>query len=361
MRRATLVIAAACAISSVLTATASAQLPELPQLPQLPGVPGLPSDTPVQPYGTNDGGGFWNILPPGQNGHANAAEIAAFLAACPPPKTNCPNAPRPKHSSDQLGMYGDLVYSSPGLSAADIPRFFKDATFGVKPDGAERIYSPPGRDDVTIVRDADFGVPHIYGKTRAGTMFGLGYVGAEDRLFTMDALRNAGRAQLSSFAGGARGNRSMDHTQWELAPYTEADLQRQYDLADEVYGAAGTALQEDVTNYVAGINRYIQEARVNPLKMPGEYAAIGKPGPEDWKPTDVIATASLIGGIFGKGGGEELESALLYQGARQHLGRRRGTRTWRDIRRAEDPEAPVTVPGKRFPYRVEPRRLRPGG
>ena len=49
----------------------------------------------------------------------------------------------------------------------------------------------------------------------------------------------------------------MDHTQWELAPYSEADLQRQYNLADEVYGPAGVQLQQDVTNYVAGINRYI--------------------------------------------------------------------------------------------------------
>ena len=78
----------------------------------------------------------------------------------------------------------------------------------------------------------------------------------------------------------------MDHTQWELAPYREEDFQRQYNLADEVYGASGVALQDDVTNYVAGINRYITEARVNPLKMPGEYAAIGKPtGPQDWKVT----------------------------------------------------------------------------
>ena len=159
-------------------------------------------------------------------------------------------------------------------------------------------------------------------------MFGLGYVGAEDRLFVMDALRHAGRGELSTFAGGAAGNRAQDHTQWELAPYTEADLQRQYDLGDEVYGAAGAALQDDVTNYVAGINRYITEARVNPLKMPGEYAAIGKPGPEDWKVTDVIATASLIGGIFGKGGGRELDSALLLQEAQTRFGRKRGKRVW---------------------------------
>ena len=99
-------------------------------------------------------------------------------------------------------MYGNLVYATPGLSAADIPNYFKDATFGVQPDEAERTYSPPAR-DVTIVRDENFGVPHVYGKTRAGTMFGLGYVGAEDRLFFMDVLRHAGRGELSGFAGGS--------------------------------------------------------------------------------------------------------------------------------------------------------------
>jgi acyl-homoserine lactone acylase PvdQ len=354
----TLALAAACAIAICAAAPASAQVPGLPQLP---GLPPLPGDTPVQPYGTNDGGGFWNILPPGANGLANGAQLGAFLAACPPPETNCPDAPRPEHSSKELQMYGDLVYSSPGIRRADIPKFFKDATFGVKQNDAERIYSPPGRDDVTIVRDSGFGVPHIYGKTRAGTMFGLGYAGAEDRLFVMDVLRHSGRAQLSSFAGGSPGNRAMDHTQWELAPYREADFERQYNLADEVYGQAGIQLQQDVTDYVAGINRYITEARVNASKMPGEYLAVGRPqGPEDWKVTDVIATASLIGGIFGKGGGRELDSALLLQDAQKRFGKRRGKRVWSDLRTAEDPEAPVTA-RKRFRYRVEPRKLRTGG
>src|SRR5215207_5739456 len=291
----TLALVAACAIAIGAAGSATAQVPGLPQLP---GLPGLPADTPVQPFGTNDGGGFWNILPPGQNGHASGADIAAFLAACPPPKANCPNAPRPKHSSKELQMYGDLVYASPGLSSADVPKYFKDATFGVKQNEAERIYSPPGRDDVTIVRDGNFGVPHLYGSTRAGTMFGLGYVGAEDRLFVMDVLRNSGRAQLSAFAGGSAGNRAQDHTQWEIAPYAEADLQRQFDLGDDVYGA----------------------------------------------------------------GGRELDSALLYQDTQQRFGRKRGKRVWADLRTAEDPEAPVTVnPGKRFPYRAEPRSLRRGG
>jgi acyl-homoserine lactone acylase PvdQ len=192
-------------------------------------------------------------------------------------------------------------------------------------------------------------------------MFGLGYAGAEDRLFVMDVLRNAGRARLSSFAGGSKGNRQMDRDQWRLAPYTEADLQRQYDLGDDVYGPAGAQLQEDVTNYVQGINAYVAEARVNQLKMPGEYAAIGRPaGPEDWKVTDVIATASLIGGIFGKGGGGELDSALLLQQAQARFGPDGGRQVWEDMRRAEDPEAPVTVQDASFPYRVEPDALTPG-
>ena len=166
----------------------------------------------------------------------------------------------------------NLVYATPGLTAAQLPEFFKDASFGVRPGDVERTYSP--RPDVTIQRDKGFGVPHVYGRTRAGTMFGAGYAGAEDRLFFMDVLRNVGRGTLSSFAGGAAGNRAMDEDIWSQAPYEERDFQRQYDDFDDLYGAEGRQIQQDVTNYVAGIQAYIAEARLNPLKMPGEYAAV---------------------------------------------------------------------------------------
>ena len=61
---------------------------------------------------------------------------------------------------------------------------------------------------VTIVRDTQFGVPHIYGDTRAALMFGIGYATAEDRLFFIDVLRHAGRGELAQFAGGS--NVGMD-------------------------------------------------------------------------------------------------------------------------------------------------------
>src|SRR3954469_20311187 len=280
MRRATLALAAAAALLATATATAA------------------PAHAAVEPYGANDAGAFRNVLPPGEAGVDNALQLAAFEA----------DKQRPAHWTDQQPLYENLLYASPGLTHEQIPNYFKDATFGVKPDDVESTTTP--RAGVTILRDKGYGVPHIYGDTRADVMFGAGYAGAQDRLFLMDILRHTGRAQLSSFAGGAASNRTMDRVQWSLAPYTEADLQRQYDRAPELGGAEGVQLQQDVTNYVAGINAYIDEARSDPTKLPSEYVAFGK-SPDAWKVTDVIATASLIGGIFGKGGGNELRSALL--------------------------------------------------
>jgi len=312
-----------------------------------------------QPYQANDAGGFRNVMPPGSNGLANATQLIAFLTS----------GNRPPHNNDQYAMYEDLVYATPGLAGSQISSFFKDASFGVRPGDVERNYTPqcalptaPQSDaceQVRIVRDGGFGVPHIYGSTRAGAMFGTGYAAAEDRLFLIDALRHAGRAQLSSFAGGGEANREMDHDVWANQPYTEAELRMQFDRGDDLYGARGAQVQRDTLDYVAGINQYIAEARVNPLKMPGEYAAIDRPqGPSSWKVTDVIATASLVAGIFGRGGGNEVGSALVLDQARKRFGRKKGKKAWSDFRSAEDPEAPTTVHKKKFKYGKTPRKVR---
>jgi acyl-homoserine lactone acylase PvdQ len=300
----------------------------------------------VQPYATNDAGGFHDVLPPGTNGLANGIELAAFLTT----------GQRPAHNDDQLAMYRDLMYATPGLKPEDLGTYFKDSTFGVRPDDVATTIAP--RADVTIVRDKGFGVPHIYGTTRAGTMFGAGYAAAQDRLFFIDVLRHLGRAQLSSFIGGAPANRAMDAEQWSIAPYTEADYQRQFDLGDDLYGDRGRRLQDDALQYVAGVNQYIAEARLDPTKMPGEYVAIGRPqGPDDWKVTDLFATASLVGGIFGKGGGRELAESQLLQSFKDRFGAKKGRTLWEQFAAFDDPDAPTTVKGTRFPYQAKPKKL----
>ena len=313
-------------------------------------LPAAPAAAQVQAYRASDYGGFRDVLPPGTHGRSNLVELAAFLAT----------GARPSHNDDQRDMYARLAAVTPGVTAAGLGALFKDASFGIVPGAQARAYSPT--DGLTITRDNAHGVPHVYGATRAAAMFGLGYVGAEDRLFFMDVLRHAGRAQLSSFAGGAAGNRDQDAEQWALAPYTEADLRRQVDQLDDLYGTDGRRLQQDAASYVAGVNRYIAEARLDVTKMPGEYAALGRPlGPDRWQATDIIATASLVGAIFGQGGGEELTQMQLRRSFRARYGARRGERLWREWAAYEDADAPTTVRSRRFAYQTPPRRPARGG
>jgi hypothetical protein len=299
-----------------------------------------------QPYGTNDAGGIRNLLPPGSRGLANAVELGAFVTT----------GVRPAHSSDQLPLYRDLITAPRPLGRETLDTLFKDAGFGVQGE-PERTYSP--RDDVTIVRDSQFGVPHIYSDSREGAMFGIGYATAEDRLFFMDIFRHLGRAELSSFAGGAAANRAFDALMWSVAPYTEEELTRQTQVRPRGFEEESDQLRSELSAYLAGVNKYVAEARTDPTKMPGEYAAINDlDGPDDFVPADVVATAAVAGAIFGVGGGEELSSALALQAARKRFGRRAGGRVWRDFRSVDDPEGPTTVHDRRFPYALHPRRRR---
>src|SRR5947209_14855386 len=309
--------------------------------------PSVAAQSPA-PYGANDAGGFLNVLPAGEAGVDSVADLAKFET----------QGTIPPHFDDQLPLYTGLVYADPTLTDAQVGSYFKDATFGVKDSDVASVEQPdpashPG---LTIVRDK-WDVPHIYGTTRDDVMFGTGYAGAEDRLFLMDVLRHTGRAQLASFAGGSASNRAMDETQWSIAPYTEQDLQSQIDMAPKLYGASGSALVSDGQAFVDGINAYINKAE-NPLDsstapMPSEYVASGQL-PQPWKLTDVIAEASLIGGIFGKGGGNEVNSALALQAFQRRLGQHGGQKAWSDFREANDPEAAVTILKRRFPYETAP-------
>jgi acyl-homoserine lactone acylase PvdQ len=286
------------------------------------------------PYGANDAGGFRNVLPPGSNGLDDFQQLLEFKGP----------GRLPPHFADQQPLYENLLYAAPTLTEAQIPSYFKDATFGVPAGEVESTIEP--RPGVVIVRDKAFGVPHIYGDTRADTMFGAGYAGAQDRLFLMDVLRHTGRAELASFLGGS--NAGADAGQWGFAPYTEADLERQLVEAPRIYGQAGQQAVDDVDAYVEGINAYISAANLDSKLKPAEYTILGKPM-EAWKPTDVIAIASLIGGIFGRGGGGELGSALTMQAFVDRMGRAAGRKAWLGFRSKNDPEAPTTI-SKRFPY-----------
>jgi len=302
---------------------------------------------PVAPAAAQDDpGGFRNILSVGQGGSASAVDIARNQAdgSIPPAFTN------------QLEMYRDLTYAAPGLTMGDLPRFFKPAPFGV-PAGEEGSVERP-RGDVTITRDRRYGVPSIRSTTRAGTMWAAGYVSGQERLFVMDVLRHYGRARLSELTGpGTNDARLQQDAEQLLATgYTEEELQGMLDGAVERYGAEGAQARQDLVDFTAGVNAWIAETRRDPRKLPGEYPLLGRT-PQDWRPTDSVAAASLIGGIFGRGGGSEHLNGEVLQQAIARFGGRRARRIFEDFRRTEDPEAPVTA-RRRFPF-DNPGRRRP--
>ncbi len=275
-----------------------------------------------------DQGGVLNILPPGQQGGLNAVELAESQTT----------GELPEHYDDQLAMYEDLVYNSPGLEEAELLDFFKDASFGVPPDDIGEVYQP--HEDVTVIRDESFGVPHIFGETRYATMFAQGYTTAEDRLFLMDVLRHVGRARLSEFVGPSPANIAMDEAQLAVAPYTEEDLTAQIELARTTL-PDGEQIFDDGSAYADGVNAFISEALVDPTKLPGEYPALQRL-PDEWVLEDTVAIASLVGGIFGKGGGGELINACGIDAMSEEIGDDAATRVFEDFRFLNDAEAPTT-------------------
>ncbi|WP_371672546.1 penicillin acylase family protein [Streptomyces sp. NBC_00289] len=287
------------------------------------------------------GGQCSDILPPGENGNATLAQVLLNQAF----------GTQPAHADDQLGPYANLAKGSSTLTDAKINTFFNDAS-------SEK---PAGRSDVTIVRDKKTGVPHITGTTRYGTEFGAGYAAAEDRLWLMDVFRHVGRGQVTSFAGGAASNQGLEQEFWRNAPYTEADLQAQIDNAVAAAGTRGQQALADVNAYVAGINSYI-DASDSGRYFPGEYVLTGHKDSvtnagtiDHFKTTDLVALASVIGSLFGSGGGGEVNNALSLLAAQSKYGVAEGTKVWESFRERNDPEAAVTLHnGESFPYASRP-------
>lgn len=293
-----------------------------------------------------------DVLPPGANGNATLAEILSHRVF----------GTQPAHADDQLGPYDALSSGYPSLTDDKLTEFFNDASFGVREGQVASVTKP--RDDVTITRDKKYGIPHIKGSTRYGTEFGAGFAAGQDRLWLIDLFRHIGRGQLTSFAGGALANQGLEQQFWPMAPYTEKDLEKQVEYG-KAQGERGKQAFEDAQAYVDGLNAYRKKSK-NGRYFPGEYVLTGKIDAitnigeiEPFKVTDMIALASVVGGLFGNGGGGEVESALSLLKSQEKYGVEKGTKVWESFRARNDPEAVRTIhDGTSFPYAGKPENAR---
>src|SRR5439155_27086355 len=120
-------------------------------------------------------------------------------------------------------------------------------------------------------------------------------------------------------------NVRMDASQLRIAPYTQAQATAQVQRIATRYGAEGQQLVNRLDAMLAGMNA--AQAKLCPastlIPIPGstgvgfgvncpvEYAALQK-APTPYTRADIIYIASLVGGIFGKGGGGESSNARWY-------------------------------------------------
>ena len=220
---------------------------------------------------------------------------------------------------DQIDPYWSMTQAAPGLNAAALGQYFKDAPM-LAPDAVawlEEIGIQQGDFDVTVRIEPEFGVPHVYGEDRGSAFFGLGYATARDRLFLMDVLRRAGRGELSRFLG--RADFSFDFDINRSAPYTEQERTEQFTSLPDRFGAVGERMLSDGEAFLAGVNYYVSQVRAGELDIPLEYVALNVPL-EDFVIADGVAVATVIQAELGSGGGGEPRNVELVQALYDEFG-----------------------------------------
>lgn len=309
-------------------------------------LPAQAATTVPDPATADKYGNVRNILPAGQQGSINAIELAKVLTGGGTTAVDGKNAP--KNFADQLELYDDLAKYKPGqITDAVVDKDYKKA--GFVPDKVVSTQRP--RAGVTVVRDS-FGVPFITGQTYEDTMFGAGFAGTQDRMFLMDALRHLGAGRGAEFVGGTEGNIAMDRAQLRSAYYTPKEAADQLQIIAAENGAEGARLLRGADAYLAGINA-AQNAMCpaglpTGLDCPAEYLALQKK-PTPWTRADLTYVASLVGGIFGRGGGQEYANGIFYDKLVKQFGRTKADKMFASLREKNDREAPTTSTLS-FPY-----------
>jgi acyl-homoserine lactone acylase PvdQ len=253
----------------------------------------------------------WTILPPGENGSLSFD----------------------RNTRDQALLYDSLTPLSGTVTVQDVRRFFKRAPLGATVVGGKRERPRRG---VTIARDP-YGVAHVTGKTEADVAFGAGWVTAADRGLLLQLIRGPARLAALDVPGLDPFAVALSGKTFVPSAEAEAFLANQLD-AVRSQGVVGRRVLALVDAYAAGVNAYY---RAQGIAVPPFTA------------NDVVASTALIAARFGTNGGREARNAMFLDALAGRLGEAEARRVFTDLREANDPEAPVSVPGS-FPQAATP-------
>ena len=270
------------------------------------------------------------------------AVVCAVLAGSPAvgedvaryilPPGNYGGVPFTPNSTDQLPLYAGLTPLRDNITPADIEAHYLPQDFTpIEPS----FEVETGRPGLRLVYDA-YGIPHVYGETRADTAFGAGWATARDRGLLLSVGRGPARVAVADVPNIDAFSLVTSIQSFTPSAEAEALVTQQVQLIKDTYGAEGQQIIDDAQAYADGINAYWLANNV-------DQPPVGV--------NDVIAVTAFIGSIFGAGGGGEAANSDLLAKLRQQLGADVGDKAWSDVMLADDPEAPTTI-DRRFNYPV---------
>src|SRR4051794_4021943 len=246
------------------------------------------------------------------------------------PPGNFGGIPFTANSRDQLIPYAGLTPLRDHVTQADLQRLYLPENFA--PIGATHE-EQTGRPGLRLVYDS-YGIPHVYGRTRADVAFGAGWTTARDRGLLIQLGRGPARLAVADAPGIDAFSLVTSGKPFTPSAATEALVTKQKDLLLKTYGAKGRQIVADAQAYADGISAYLKST--GSTQPPATV-------------NDVLAVTAFIGSIFGAGGGGEADNADLLARLQRSLGAVRGHAAWEDVMLADDPEAPTTIK-RRFDY-----------
>ena len=175
---------------------------------------------------------------------------------------------------------------------------------------------------------------HVYGSNRDDVMFGAGWVAAEDRGLLMEEALWAGRVAALDVPGLDGFKLLTSLRTFIPSAQTEAFIHSQVRVLTGL-GAKGTRVLRDFQDLrLYGINAFYRQTEPAGSRPPA------------WTVNEEIAVFLLIGSVFGHGGGDEVRDSDLLAVLEARIGRSQGLGVFRDLRRLNDPEAPVSIPAR---------------
>jgi acyl-homoserine lactone acylase PvdQ len=228
----------------------------------------------------------------------------------------------------QAEMYNALTPLFSHVTAADVNADFKPEPIAVQQAPGPVTIEPVPHSGVTVYRDA-YDIPYIYADSYDDLTWADGWVEAQDQSLLLSEARYLGRLAAIDAPGYSAIGLIGNLASFTPSQQTENEVAKQTN-ALKAHGAMGRAVLHDIDVYLQGINAYL---------------AANSPKTAPFTLNDIYGFNAIKDQFVGEGGGNQAVNAEFLAAAKHRLGRRKGYAVWNDLREANDPEAPASVPG----------------